>query len=69
MRPSNNQENKTLSDTYWKVEPAASMYEISGPKFFRNTTEIVVALKMIVLSILVVFLAKNSWQIVIEVFP
>ena len=40
MRPSSNLENKALSDTYWKVEPAASMDEISGPQLFRNTTGI-----------------------------
>ena len=37
MRPSNNLENKTLSDT---MKSLASMYESSGSQFFRNTTGI-----------------------------
>ena len=37
MRPSNNLENKTLSDI---LKISASMYESSGSQFFRTTTEI-----------------------------
>ena len=35
MRPSNNLENETLSDT---LKSLASMYESSGSQFFRTTT-------------------------------
>ena len=38
MRPSNNLENKTLSDNILKS--SASMYESSDSQFFRNTTAI-----------------------------
>ena len=37
MRPSNNLENKTLSDTYWRVQ---LVHESSGSQFFRTTTGI-----------------------------
>ena len=37
MRPSNNLENKTPSDT---SKSSASMYESSGSQFFRTTTGI-----------------------------
>ena len=37
MRPSNNLENKTLSDI---LKRSASMYESSGSQFSRTTTEI-----------------------------
>ena len=37
MRPSNNLENKTLSDT---LKSSARMYEGSGSQFFRTTTRI-----------------------------
>ena len=38
MRPSNNFENETPSDKYWKS--LASMYESSDSEFFRTTTGI-----------------------------
>ena len=40
MRPSNNLENEIPSDTYRRAQLAASMYEISGPQFFRTKTGI-----------------------------
>ena len=36
MRPSNNLENKALSDTYWRF----NMYESLGSQFFTTTTGI-----------------------------
>ena len=36
MRPSNDLENKTPSDTYWRVQ-LVYMYESSGWQFFRAT--------------------------------